>query len=169
MPATLDPPTVTDPAPAARPEPALTPRAAGGLTTPQKVSLVVVPIVLAVLAWGGGLAFYDRVGASPPAPAPAKGEPDGAKLFARYCAFCHGGQGKGAGRAVHCRNPPARRVWEERFKLVTTANGVPTDDDLMSVFRHGIPGTAMPPFAELSDAELRAVVGHVRRLTAAGL
>jgi mono/diheme cytochrome c family protein len=38
---------------------------------------------------------------------------------------------------------------------------VPTDDDLLAVVRGGIPGTAMPAFAQLTDAERRAVVGHV--------
>jgi mono/diheme cytochrome c family protein len=66
-------------------------------------------------------------------------------------------------------NPPPRRFGWEKFALATTTNGVPTDEDLMYVIRHGIPGTSMPPFDALTDDERRAVARHVRRLAHAGL
>jgi mono/diheme cytochrome c family protein len=66
-------------------------------------------------------------------------------------------------------NPPARRFGHDKFALATTTNGVPTDDDLVYVIRHGILGTSMPSHEQLSDAECRALAAHVRRLAHAGL
>ncbi len=41
---------------------------------------------------------------------------------------------------------------------------MPTDDDLVSVLRRGLPGSAMPGFAWLSDDALRGLARHVRGL-----
>jgi mono/diheme cytochrome c family protein len=53
----------------------------------------------------------------------------------------------------------------EKFKLASTSNGVPTDDDLLRVIRNGIPGSAMPAFPYLSDADQKALLSQVRKLT----
>jgi mono/diheme cytochrome c family protein len=66
-------------------------------------------------------------------------------------------------------DPPARRFGQEKFMLGTTSTGIPSDDDLVYLMTHGIPGTAMPPFPNLADAEKRAVGRHVRRLAYAAL
>lgn len=134
----------------------------------KKVALVAVPIALSVLAWGGA---YLHLQATRPAPAAtvAHRPPDGAKLYARHCAACHGVQGNGIGVTSPYLAVPARRFGEERFRLASTVNGVPTDEDLLAVVRGGIPGTAMPGFPQLEDAEQRAVIGHVRDLTREGM
>jgi mono/diheme cytochrome c family protein len=95
------------------------------------------------------------------------GEPDGAALFVRDCARCHGPEGHGGGIAY--LDPPARRFGEEKFMLGTTSTGVPSDEDLMYLIGHGIPGTAMPDFPMLTDDERRAIAQHVRRLAYSGL
>jgi mono/diheme cytochrome c family protein len=95
------------------------------------------------------------------------GEPDGAALFVRHCARCHGPEGHGGGIAY--LDPPARRFGEEKFMLGTTSTGVPSDEDLMYLIRHGIPATAMPDFPLLTDDERRAIAQHVRRLAYSGL
>ena len=66
-------------------------------------------------------------------------------------------------------DPWARRFGEEKFQFGSTMNGVPTDDDLIYIIAHGIPGTGMPDFSHLSETERRALVGHVRLLAFAGL
>jgi mono/diheme cytochrome c family protein len=95
-------------------------------------------------------------------------EPNGIRLYAENCARCHGSRGTADGSTSPYLDPPARRFGEDKFMLTSTANGIPTDDDLMYVLRHGIPGTAMPPFERLSEAECRALVAHIRWLTRAG-
>ena len=53
--------------------------------------------------------------------------------------------------------------------LGTTSTGIPSDDDLVYLMTHGIPGSAMPDFPNLSDEQKRAVGHHVRRLAYAAL
>ena len=73
--------------------------------------------------------------------------PDGAELFAKHCAVCHGDKGGGG---------------------VGTPLALPSfldsvdDDFLRKTIRLGRPGRVMPAFARLSDAQLDALVGHIR-------
>lgn len=145
-----------------------TPAAPSRLGRGQKAVLIVTPIVLTALAWGGAylhLRASRTADAGRATAAGARPAPDGVKLFARHCASCHGERGNGGGLISPLLDPPARRFGEERFRLASTANGVPTDGDLLAVVRDGIPGTAMPAFAHLTDDERTALVGHVRGLT----
>ena len=73
--------------------------------------------------------------------------PDGAELFARHCAVCHGDKGTGG---------------------VGTPLALPSflqsvdDDFLRKTIRLGRPGRVMPAFPRLSDAQLNALVGYIR-------
>jgi cytochrome c oxidase cbb3-type subunit 2 len=109
-----------------------------------------------------------RRAAAPVAQAQAP-ERDGAALYVHHCARCHGVRGEADGFASPFLQPWARKFGQEKFQLASTTNGVPTDDDLVSVIARGIPGTAMPPFDFLSEPEKRAVARHVRRLSYEGL
>jgi mono/diheme cytochrome c family protein len=150
---------VVEPAAATRPR----------LRAGNRAVLVVTPVALVAVAWGGSYlhlrAARSVEAARAVAATPADRPPDGAKLYAQHCASCHGERGDGAGTTSPFLDPPARRFGEERFRLISTANGVPTDNDLLAVLRDGIPGTAMPAFAQLSEGERRALVSHVRELT----
>jgi cytochrome c oxidase cbb3-type subunit 3 len=73
--------------------------------------------------------------------------PDGAELFARNCAACHGSHGTG-GVGVPLALPD--------FQY-----GV-TDQFLRRTIRHGRPGRVMPSFSEFSDAEVNALVKYIR-------
>jgi mono/diheme cytochrome c family protein len=135
----------------------------------QRTALFSLPVVLVAAGWGApATVFYQYAPPDPTAAAesPAR-EADGGRLYAQNCAYCHGERGDGAGLA-HL-NPRARNFGEGKFRLATTANGVPTDDDLLFVLRHGIPGSAMPAFAHFGADDLRALAGHVRRLTRGGV
>lgn len=71
---------------------------------------------------------------------------DGAKLYARNCAACHGDQG-GGGIGV---------------PLASVVHRLVPDDYLRKTIRHGRPGRVMPAFAALSDAEVEAIIRHVQ-------
>jgi alcohol dehydrogenase (cytochrome c) len=89
--------------------------------------------------------------AGQPTPQEARG---GATLYAERCAACHGADGRGL------NGPNLTGLW---------AAGA-TDDRVLQTIRNGVPGTAMPPTAA-SDADLRALITHLRTLagaTAAG-
>jgi mono/diheme cytochrome c family protein len=55
------------------------------------------------------------------------------------------------------------------FRIVSAVNRVPTDEDLLRVITRGLPGSAMFPFAYLSESERQALVAQVRLLTRTGL
>jgi mono/diheme cytochrome c family protein len=135
------------------------------LTRYRKAALFAAPVLAVVLSWGSAVGLHTMMTEEAPVAAVAEREPpSGARLYSEHCARCHGERGDG--RGVSPLDPPARHFGAEPFKLGTTSNRLcPTDADLMRVVQHGIPGSAMPAFAQLSEDEWRAVIGHVRQLT----
>lgn len=90
-------------------------------------------------------------------------------LFYNQCALCHGVSGRGDGPASALLFPPARDFTRGSFKLASTANGVPTEDDLVATLRRGIPGSSMPSWDWMPEEDLRALASHVRKLAIAGM
>ena len=88
----------------------------------------------------------------------------GRELFARQCAICHGETGDGAGPFAYLMNPRPRNLQQGNFKLATTENQIPSDDDLLRTVSRGMPGSAMPPWGHLPQADLQALVNYVRRI-----
>lgn len=134
-----------------------------GLSFFQKVALFCAPLMFATFGWGGGTFFHDQVTAVSTPASPPLSDLDGIRLYAQHCASCHGVRGDGKG--VAAVYPPARHFGFERFKFAHTVNGIPTDQDLTSIIKNGIPGSAMPGFPQLSESETKAIIGHVRNLT----
>jgi mono/diheme cytochrome c family protein len=138
------------------------------LARSQAAFILSLPVLLLALSVSAArLAHPHLKVAETPTATVAVGEPNGTQLYLQNCARCHGERGDGHG--IDHVEPPARYFGGEKFKLATTINGMPTDDDLLRIIRCGIPGTAMPSFTELSEEQLRAIIGHVRRLTWNGL
>jgi mono/diheme cytochrome c family protein len=80
----------------------------------------------------------------------------GEHLYMMYCASCHGTTGDGKGLIALDR--PARSFIEGGFSFGNTVKAI------AKTTRSGIPGTPMPPFAELlTDEEIFRVVQHVRQ------
>lgn len=77
----------------------------------------------------------------------AEAAPDGADLYSRHCAACHGLDGSG-GVGV----PLALPAFLDSV----------TDDYLRKTIRYGRPGRVMPAFQNLSDAQVGAIVAHLR-------
>lgn len=73
--------------------------------------------------------------------------PDGYRLFARHCAACHGLDGEG-GVGVPLALPSFLANVSDEF--------------LFKTIRNGRPGRVMPAFRTLSDAQISAIVGHIR-------
>jgi len=88
----------------------------------------------------------------------------GQTLFAKQCAICHGDQGDGAGPFAYLMDPRPRNFKLGKFKLTTTQNQIPSDDDLLRTISRGMPGSAMPPWGHLPIADLRALVAYVRQI-----
>lgn len=77
----------------------------------------------------------------------AAAAPEGEKLYEQKCEACHGVHGKG-GVGVP-------------LSLPAFLHSV-SDDYLVTTIRHGRPGRVMPSFASLSDAQVGAIVKHIR-------
>jgi mono/diheme cytochrome c family protein len=92
----------------------------------------------------------------------------GEGLFAKNCAICHGDSGDGAGKFAYLMNPRPRDLRQGSFKLSTTENQIPTDEDLLRTISTGMPGSAMPPWGHLPMADLEALVKYVRKLNIDG-
>lgn len=127
--------------------------------------LFAAPVVLVGFATWAGFHAYGRL--HPPTPVPPAAPADGPALYQQHCAYCHGPRGEGNGPAAI--TPRARYFGFDKFRFATTPNAVPCDDDLARLLRAGIPGSAMPKFDTLTDAEIAALIGHVRLLTRAGV
>ena len=79
----------------------------------------------------------------------AASAPDGAQLYARNCAACHGSDGRG-GVGVPLALPSFLASVDDEF--------------LRTTIREGRPGRVMPAFRDLSDAQVDALVAYLRRL-----
>ncbi len=93
----------------------------------------------------------------------------GKQMFNTHCASCHGETGDGNGLAARFLFPKPRNFREGKFRVVTTANRVPSDDDFMHVINRGMPGSAMFAFEHLSEGDRKSIVAYVRQLTRAGV
>jgi mono/diheme cytochrome c family protein len=93
----------------------------------------------------------------------------GKALYSRYCLGCHGHSGDGNGPVGQSITPPTPDFGHARFRLVTTVNAIPSDDDLIRVIENGIPGTGMFAFPQLNRSDLQELAAYVRHLTRARL
>jgi cytochrome c oxidase cbb3-type subunit III len=79
--------------------------------------------------------------------APLWAAPDGAKLYAQNCAACHGESGNG-GIGIPLSLPSFQSTVDDAY--------------LKRSIRLGRPGRVMPAFTQLQDAEVDAIVQHLR-------
>jgi len=90
-------------------------------------------------------------------------------LYRLHCAHCHGTTGDGMGPTAMLLNPYPRDYRQGKFKFKSTERAAkPTDHDLEQVLLEGVQGTAMPSFALLPDAQIKALVEYVKYLSLRG-
>ena len=111
----------------------------------------------------GGEGGEGRKGALTPSPAAPAAPGNGAALYAKWCAACHGATGRGDGpNATNLPVKPAMHASRE-------AMSARPDDSLFDTIAAGGEmmnrSPRMPAFgATLSTAEIRALVRHIRSL-----
>ncbi len=96
--------------------------------------------LLRIFLYGLLLSHLTSASASP-------GTPNGAELYAQNCAACHGEDGKG-GIGVPLSLPSFQATVDNQY--------------LKRTIRLGRPGRVMPPFNQLTDIEIDAIVAHLR-------
>jgi Cytochrome C oxidase, cbb3-type, subunit III len=102
--------------------------------------------------------------------APEKeGLPVGMELYRSQCSNCHGLAGDAAGRAASNLFPPARSFRHEPIRMISAENRLATDADLRKTVRNGLPGSSMPAFSRLTDAEVDQLVEVIRWFQREGL
>jgi mono/diheme cytochrome c family protein len=92
-------------------------------------------------------------------------------LYRQHCAACHGSEGRGDGPAAGLLDPRPRDLTAGRYKLRSTPTGtLPTVDDVARTIREGLPGTAMPGFADLlTPTEIDALAQEMLALAPASV
>jgi cytochrome c oxidase cbb3-type subunit I/II len=91
--------------------------------------------------------------------------PRGKQVYLRRCVGCHGENGDGKGPAARFLDPKPRDFTSGIFKFRSTvggANSLPSDEDLFITISHGLWGTAMPPWYEISVQERLAVIQFIK-------
>jgi DMSO reductase family type II enzyme heme b subunit len=91
-------------------------------------------------------------------------DPPGKVVYDRWCASCHGDDGRGDGAAAAYMLPRPRDFTRGVYQIRTTPNGeLPTDADLRRIVDDGMPGTAMPGWkSTLTQAERNAVIEYIK-------
>ena len=96
-------------------------------------------------------------------PASAQGDANAGKpLYELKCAGCHGVKGDGKGPAAELLLPAPRDFTSGIYKIRTTANKTPTDQDLFRIISDGMPGTSMPPWSVLPEKERWNLVAYIK-------
>ncbi|MBI4516575.1 MAG: c-type cytochrome [Deltaproteobacteria bacterium] len=88
----------------------------------------------------------------------------GEQVYTKQCVACHGAKGDGEGEAAYLLYPKPRNFRTGRFRLVSTWEGMPTDEDLYLTISRGMPGSAMPSWGHLSEKERWGLVHYVKSL-----
>ena len=124
---------------------------------------VAAPVTALAMA---GVAAYGTVALAIGALSPAAlvAQVDGAAVYQRWCAGCHGVDGAGDGPAANTMLPRPRDFTQALYQVRTTATGeLPTDADMLHVIDVGMPGTAMPGWEDaLTRDERLALVEHLK-------
>jgi mono/diheme cytochrome c family protein len=90
----------------------------------------------------------------------------GKQAYLRECSACHGERGRGDGPAAAHLLPRPRDFTSRMFKVRTTPSGEPpATSDLLRVLERGLPGSSMPSFQFLPEAERRRIAAYVLQLS----
>lgn len=86
----------------------------------------------------------------------------GKVVYDKECTACHGAAGDGEGDAAYLLYPRPRDFTSGQFRIVSTWDGVPTDTDLFQTISRGMPGSAMPSWAHLTEETRWGLVHYVK-------
>lgn len=83
----------------------------------------------------------------------------GQKLYTTHCAMCHGATGAGDGVQASKYTPRPSNIMDVEWK-----HG-PSDGEIFTVIRNGVPKTAMAPFSKkITERQTWDVVNYIRSI-----
>ncbi|HEX2930476.1 MAG TPA: c-type cytochrome, partial [Candidatus Binatia bacterium] len=88
----------------------------------------------------------------------------GKQIYSQQCVACHGIGGRGDGEAAYLLYPKPRDFVAARYRLVSTWDRVPTDQDLFDTISRGMPGSAMPSWEHLTTEQRWGLVHYIKSL-----
>jgi len=86
----------------------------------------------------------------------------GRSAYEKQCSACHGITGAGDGEAAWLLYPRPRDFTRGEYRLVSTWEGIPQDEDLYRTISRGMPGSAMPSWAHLPEETRWGLVHYVK-------
>lgn len=88
----------------------------------------------------------------------------GEQVYQRRCAGCHGDKGDGKGPSAAMLRIKPRDFTAGIFKFHSTpgADALPTDQDLFVTISHGLWGTPMPPWYDITSEQRMAVIQFIK-------
>ena len=86
----------------------------------------------------------------------------GQDLFNRFCATCHGSDGKADTPQARQLEPHPRDFTTGIFQRTAHPDALPSDAELARIITHGLPGTGMPGWPNLEGDDLTAVVHYLK-------
>jgi mono/diheme cytochrome c family protein len=86
----------------------------------------------------------------------------GKRTYEKQCLACHGRAGNGEGEASYLLYPKPRDFTTGQFRLVSTWERIPTDEDLYRTISRGMPGSAMPSWSHLPEEERWGLVHYLK-------
>ena len=87
----------------------------------------------------------------------------GKALYQRYCVFCHGAYGDGAGDSAPYLDPKPRDFTKATFKCRSTPSGtLPLDSDLYDTISRGVHASGMPSWKPLTRQERVDLVAYIK-------
>ena len=99
----------------------------------------------------------------PPRTAHAQDSVHGRRLYEEKCATCHGITGKGDGPKTPFLDPKPRDFTRGLYKIRSTPSGsLPMDDDLLRTITNGMPGSSMPAWEKLPEADRKALTAYIK-------
>lgn len=119
-------------------------------------------MIAAILALAGIMAVKSAELKAPPASPRLVAL--GKQIYNQQCLACHGAGGRGDGEAAYLLYPKPRDFVAARYRLVSTWDRVPTDQDLFDTITRGMPGSSMPSWGHLPVEERWALVYYVKSL-----
>ncbi len=88
----------------------------------------------------------------------------GKAVYDLKCLLCHGEKGDGKGPAAELLLPKPRDFTSGLYKIRTSENRTPTDQDIFRMVTEGMPGTSMPGWAVLPEKDRWNVVAYIKTL-----